>query len=347
MNELVTDLPEGWKLSDVVEPVKDKFLSLASDTGIAWEKEALFAYQALTKNSYIMDVVKQNPASVRNAIMNVASIGLSLNPATSYAYLVPRKPDYKSPAEICLDISYQGLIKIATDSGSILWAKAELVYEGDQVVYKGIHEPPDAQIDPFNKNRGTDQEFKGVFCTAKTKDGDYLVEFMQADEIFKIRAESSSMSSEKGQKHSPWTRYFGEMAKKTVIKRASKTWPKTEHHERLQEAVNYLNDTQGSEWAEETHRFAKGEKEEIITRMREYLANGDAFGVLEIVQDYKGGDGVQPDTVDYEKQIKFWSLFSSAERSAIERLLDDSKIERDRITMGKPELNEPINTGEL
>ena len=89
---------------------------------VNFEKEQIFAIQALMKTDYAMQVANNNPGSVKLAMANVASIGLTLNPANAYAYLVPRD------GAIVLDISYKGLIKVATDAGSILWAKADLVY---------------------------------------------------------------------------------------------------------------------------------------------------------------------------------------------------------------------------
>ena len=89
----------------------------------------MFAFQAVTRNDQLYRTAMANPASVRNAVINVAATGLSLNPALKFAYLVPRDN------EVCLDISYMGLIKIATDTGSILWAKAEIVYEKDIFTY--------------------------------------------------------------------------------------------------------------------------------------------------------------------------------------------------------------------
>jgi len=237
-NEIVTHTP-----TSLIESAKDKFIQIieAEDTGVRYEKESMFAYQALTKSDYIYKVAMSNQNSVINAVINIASVGLTLNPATSYAYLVPRE------GAICLDISYQGLIKIATDSGSIMWAKADLVYESDTFIYRGVSTAPTHEADPFSKDRG---EFKGVYCIAKTCDGDYLVETMNAEEINKIKGESSTIKGvkESSQQYSPWVRYFGEMTKKACIKRASKTWPKTTRSERVQKAVEIINEHEGSEW---------------------------------------------------------------------------------------------------
>jgi recombination protein RecT len=194
----------------------------------------MFAMQAIQKNDYIYGIANSAPDSVRNAVINVASIGLSLNPATAYAYLVPRD------RRICLDISYQGLIKIATDTGSIRWAKAELVYTNDHFMYKGIAVLPEHSFNPFG-DRG---DFAGVYCVAKTSDGDFLVETMTAEQIHDIRNKSEAYKSfAKGTaKQCPWVDFFGEMTKKTCIKRASKTWPKSQRGDRLQTAISILNE---------------------------------------------------------------------------------------------------------
>lgn len=194
---------------------------------VEWQKESMFAMQAIEKNSYSYSIAMQNPKSLRNAVINIAAIGLSLNPATAYAYLVPRDK------AICLDISYQGLIKIATDTGSILWARADLVYETDKFTYRGPAEKPEIQCDPFGNRGGV----VGAYCIAKTHDGDYLTEIMSADEIQQVKLTSPSAVKGKG----PWIKWPGEMAKKTVIKRASKTWPKSEQIDRLREAIDITN----------------------------------------------------------------------------------------------------------
>lgn len=321
MNELVKNDPYT-----IIDSAKDKFSKILAedDTGVDWEKESVFAYQAIIKNDYTLRAAMENKASLKMAMINVASVGLSLNPATSYAYLVPRG------GAICLDISYLGLIKIATDSGSILWAKAELVYDTDEFIYKGPSQMPEHNANPFDRNRG---EVVGVYCVAKTCDGDYLVETMAIDEVYKIRDEAS-----KAAKNGPWKTYPGEMTKKVVIKRASKTWPKTQQHERIQKAVEVINETEGSEWAEETHRFKPGEKLQIIGNMRECLRRGDDVGVAQIVDEYDA-DPAQSSENEV-KSMKFWALFNSTERRCINSLLNDNRVKEARSTT--PELNEPI-----
>jgi recombination protein RecT len=215
-----------------IAKAKEKFTQVC-DNLVNYDKESIFAMQALMKTDYAMQVANKNPQSVRLAMINVASTGLTLNPAHAYAYLVPRD------GAIVLDISYKGLIKIATDAGAIMWARADLVYEQDSFTYHGPAKLPDHVADPFKKDRG---ELIGAYCIAKTRDGDVLVEVMARDEIEKIRGKSDLYAKRKS---GPWVEWFAQMVKKAVIKRASKTWPYTGRSGRLFDAIELANASEG------------------------------------------------------------------------------------------------------
>lgn len=210
---------------------RDKFVTIADEH--TFDVESLFAMQLLTKTDYAMKVANENPQSVRNAMFNVASTGLTLNPANAYAYLVPRD------GAIMLDISYKGLIKIATDAGSILWARADLVYADDKFIYNGPAAMPEHSANVFKKDRG---EVVGAYCIARTVDGDILTEVMGIEEIEKVRGKSTAYTKKKS---GPWVEWFGEMVRKTVIKRASKTWPYSARMEKLHEAIEIANNAEG------------------------------------------------------------------------------------------------------
>lgn len=210
---------------------KERFVEIAGDQK-TYDVESIFAMQALMKTDFAMRVANENPRSVQLAMINVASTGLTLNPAHAYAYLIPRD------GAICLDISYKGLIKIATDTGSVLWVRADLVYADDQFTYNGPAAMPEHKANPF-KARG---DVVGVYCIAKTRDGDILTEVMDYAELDKIRGKSMSYTKKKS---GPWVEWFAQMAKKAVIKRASKTWPYTERTERLMDAIELASESEG------------------------------------------------------------------------------------------------------
>jgi len=219
-NEVIT-----WP--QVIEQVGKKFNEIASANNLVkWAEESQFAIQAIQKSDAL---AKCHAHTVQNSIINVAAIGLTLNPALGYAYLVPEK------GECNLKVSFKGLLKIATDSGSIKWVKAEIVKAGDKFTYRGACALPEHEMNPFCDRGAT----VGVYCVAKTFDGDFLVDVMSADEIAKIRKSAKQ--------DYVWAAWPDEMAKKAIIKRASKQWPKTDRDDRLDRAIAVVNEYEGSE----------------------------------------------------------------------------------------------------
>jgi recombination protein RecT len=217
---------------DVVNSQEITFNSTVSDPSITFKKEAQFACQLLEQSDYLSKAAWANQTSLIACVHNVASIGISLNPALKHAYLVPRKK------AVCLDVSYRGLMHLAQSLGSILWVKAELVYSNDSFRSVGVDQPPEHLFNTFasEADRGN---IVGGYCTAKLPNGDYLTNTMSIEEITKIAESSESYSSS----YSPWKKWFGEMARKTLVKRGSKYWPTTD---RLSAAIEYLN-TEGGE----------------------------------------------------------------------------------------------------
>jgi recombination protein RecT len=217
--------------------LKPQFQSVLTDKSINFEREAGFALQIIGASDYAIKIAMGNRQSVVNAVTNVAAIGISLNPAKKQAYLVPRD------GKICLDISYMGLIDLAVQDGAIKWAKAELVYSGDAFTLNGSGQSPTHTYNPFSKERG---DVVGAYCVAKLPDGDYLTETMSIEDINAIRDRSSAWKAWiSSQKKCPWVTDPGEMARKTVVKRASKYWA-SNGTDRLKQAVHHLN-TEGDE----------------------------------------------------------------------------------------------------
>lgn len=219
---------------DLIQFVKQQeplFVGALTDSSLTWAKECQFAIQLFQRNQKLAETAVANPTSAQNAIINVAAIGISLNPASKLAYLVPRD------GMVCLDISYMGLLHIAQSAGVIKWGQCKLVHASDQYETLGLDKAPAHKYAPFATpdERGP---VIGGYCTVKTADGDYLTEEMSHTEIEEIRKVSKAGSSVKG----PWVNFWSEMARKTIVKRAYKYWPRAD---RLDNAVDVLNETEG------------------------------------------------------------------------------------------------------
>ncbi len=138
---------------------------------------------------------------------------------------------------VCLDISYMGLLHIAQSAGVIKWGQCKLVHACDAYETVGLDKAPAHKYNPFAtpEERGA---VIGGYCTVKTSDGDYLTEEMSLAEIEEIRKVSKAGTSPKG----PWVNFWSEMARKTIVKRAYKYWPRAD---RLDNAVDMLNESEG------------------------------------------------------------------------------------------------------
>ncbi|HEI8864295.1 recombinase RecT [Morganella morganii] len=210
---------------EFVQQQETLFSSALTEQTITWAKESQFAIQAFQKNDKLAEAALKNQASAQNAIINVAAIGITLNPASKLAYLVPRK------GEVCLDISYMGLLHLAQATKAIIWGQCKLVHEKDVYESNGLELPPTHKYNAFGE-RGA---VIGGYCTVKTAEGDYLTEEMTLEDIKAVEATSKASNG-------PWKTFWEEMARKTIVKRASKYWPR---RERLDQAIEYINTDAG------------------------------------------------------------------------------------------------------
>ncbi|HBB9211340.1 TPA: recombinase RecT [Escherichia coli] len=212
---------------------EEDFTSVLSDCSISFQREIEYAKQAFSSNPSLCATALNNKVALRSAIINVSAIGITLNPASKLAYLIPRK------GAVCLDISYRGLVHIAMSSGVIEWCQAHIFRENDHFELQGVCSEPIHRYSPFAsvKERG---EIKGVYCVAKTKCGDFLTTTMRIDEVNEIMERSTSFIAwqKDNSKLTPWVTDYEEMVKKTVIKRGAKTWGSSD---RLSRAVDYIN----------------------------------------------------------------------------------------------------------
>ena len=126
---------------------------------------------------------------------------------------------YNDRASNCQTVAYMpmvnGILKKIRQSGEISSIRAHVVYEGDEFDFELgddesiFHKPNLAkQGDPI-----------AAYAIAKFKDGDIQREVMSLTEIEKIRAKATGIGK------ACWASSWGEMAKKTVIRRLSKRLP--------------------------------------------------------------------------------------------------------------------------
>lgn len=170
------------------------------------EKFTRVAMTAIQNNP---DLVNADRRSLFGAIVRLAQDGLI--------------PDGREAALVMFGNKAQampmiaGVLKKIRQSGDVAKISAQVVYENDQFVVRyGFDEDVEHIPPSLDKPRGKPI---GAYATAVLKDGSQLLEVMSLEEIEKVRAVSRSG------KNGPWAQWWGEMARKTVMRRLSKRLP--------------------------------------------------------------------------------------------------------------------------
>jgi recombination protein RecT len=110
-----------------------------------------------------------------------------------------------------------GILKKIRQSGEVAKVSAQVVYSNDKFVVKyGFDEDVEHIPPALNEPRG---DPIGAYATAVLKDGSQLLEVMSLEEIEAVRKVSRAAGN------GPWVSWFGEMARKTVMRRLSKRLP--------------------------------------------------------------------------------------------------------------------------
>jgi recombination protein RecT len=220
------------------DSVKQPMLSLGF-TKEKFEKEARFALQIWNdpKNKYLAGATIE---SLLKSLVNIAQTGLTLNPIAKEAFLIPRYSSYIEKVECRLEPSYIGLMKLITDTGAVASIQTNLVYENDtyevtlgsemQIVHK-----------PVLKNRG---EIIAVYSVAYLPGGGKQFEQMTIEEVNDVRDISESYQAwvKDNNKHTSWNDWYGEMIRKTCLKRITKYLPRSNGKtEKLDTAIDLTN----------------------------------------------------------------------------------------------------------
>lgn len=167
--------------------------------------------------------------SVLSCFMTASSLGLEPNDVNGLGqcYIIPygRKATFIP--------GYRGLYKLALNSGEIQSITVEVVYEGDEFEYTlgddaHIVHKPSMTADHKPENMVC------AYCITRFNNGGIQRTVMSKADIERRRKESQSGK----RSDSPWVKWYEEMAKKTVMRAASKTWPlQSEKGQAFQEAT--------------------------------------------------------------------------------------------------------------
>lgn len=169
------------------------------------------AKNQLVKNPKLANCTQE---SMYQCLMDCAVTGVM--PDGRNGYLIP----YGN--KCTLIIGYQGLISCILKTGRVKKMTADIIHKNDSVkVVMG-------EVTEHSYDWGVERgDITGAWAQAILSDGTPLCVVMTYDEIEAIRQKSPGKNSE------PWTKHWGEMAKKTCYRRLSKILPLTDVQQRV------------------------------------------------------------------------------------------------------------------
>jgi phage RecT family recombinase len=158
--------------------------------------------------------------SILHSVIQGVSLGLSFQPSAGEAYLIPRWNDKAKVLECQFQPGYQGLCKLARESGKVAAVQAVLVKQDDTIRVTRVNGEAEVFHEENLSKMGA--PITHVYAWAKIVGLEKpLIEIMEIAEVEYIRSRSKSKDS------GPWDTDYGEMVKKTAIRRLAKALPKT------------------------------------------------------------------------------------------------------------------------
>lgn len=203
------------------------------------KREISFALQTINKSTKLKECTNESKLA---AVINVANIGLTLNPVAKEACLVPRWNSALKSNECSLEPMYPGLVKLLTDAGSVKSISAHIVYENDKLTIDladNIH-PVKHLPELISSKKGN---IIGVYALATLMDGNRQVEWMDKEQTDAIKQRSETFAAYLlGKiKSATWATDEPEMMRKTVLKRIYKYLPRTEQMDKVDNAISLDN----------------------------------------------------------------------------------------------------------
>lgn len=172
------------------------------------------ALVAASRNKRLLEC---DPQSILRSLITASQLGLEPETPLGSCYLVPYRNSENKTMEAQFILGYRGMIELARRSGQISTIEAHIVYENDKFKCNfGL--APILEHEPcWDDAEGG--KVRAVYAVAKLKDGSIQHEVMTYGQIEAVRKRSKASTS------GPWLTDWGEMARKTVVKRLCKYLP--------------------------------------------------------------------------------------------------------------------------
>ena len=303
-NKILPEAQAREVMAGIIQDSKRRFTVQNQKVGmLEFAAEARYALEAVCKNKLLL---KCDPETLKDSMVHLAAMGLSLNPAAQQAALIPRRNTKGDKFDCTASPMYRGLMKLATDTGLVTNITAEIVFECEEDSFD-----VDLGSQPFLKHKpkifvakeerfidlrnGHEKENRliGCYCVAHLRDSEHPhITVMDLQETMAIANASDAFSPRPGSNRKPsgpWVYWAGEMVKKAVIRRASKQWPLSDNskYAQLLTAIDIDNRAEANEM------HAEVRSEQIEADMGETISEEQVAQIKDLCSTQE----LEPDTV--------------------------------------------------
>jgi len=270
--------------SNLAKLIKSKANAMPRDFN-----ETRFIQNSLAVLQDIPNIEKFEPTDVARGLLKGAFLGLDF--ISNECYLIP----YGDKLQFQSD--YRGEVKLTKKYSirPVIDTYAKIVRAGDAFEETIKDGQPSINFKPKPFNNGV---IAGAFAVCLFKDGGMLYETMNTAEIDDVRNKFSKMKDGKA-----WLSSWGEMAKKTVLRRLCKHIPKEFDSTEASEAFEEGADAEFAEFEEVTEEPIQMPSE---TPAETNGKEGDQLSkMLELLHGEKAGEWLELQTSFTNKEDKF------------------------------------------
>ena len=218
-NSAVATVPRDRQALTALSDELEKRRSTLESTAASLIDPVRLRGVVLSQFSRTPDLWECDPVTVARAVVECAQMGLEPTGAIGGAHLVPFRNKRTGRKEAQLIIDYRGYITLARRSGEVSKVWARIVRKRDEFhVEAGTedrihHVPYIGTEDPG--------EYTHVYAVIRYRDGSTQFDWDNMVWVDSIR--KRARASDNG----PWVTDYGEMAKKSILRRLMKTAPLT------------------------------------------------------------------------------------------------------------------------
>jgi recombination protein RecT len=232
------------------------------------ERVTRVAYLAVYRDEKLRNC---DSVSIVNGVVGAASLGLEIGGPSGEAYLLP----FGNTATLV--IGYRGLVKLARQSEQVLALEARVVYKGEKLEVAYGDRPHIDHVPDLDAEDPKDSDIVGAYAIA------WILGSPHPTFVYLNRAQIEKRRKVSKQTTGPWTQWYPEQCRKTVIRQIVKLIPSSRDLERAIEIDNRFETGEahavldGIDTAEQIAAHVASQTSAKTQSLKAKLTNGRVF----------------------------------------------------------------------